>query len=222
MELNYDNFAKTFSNSRKNMKWEEIDYFLDNYIEKKDNIKILDIWCGNGRLLSHIKENEIYKNIDYTWVDLSDWLIREAQDLHPENKFYKVDMLNLSGIEEKFDYIFFIASFHHLNSTKDRKKVIKNTKKLLNDNWLIFITNWSLRSEINFQKYEKSIIDKSKNTYWSYDYNIKIWNFMRYYHCFSIEELEFLFINEGFELIENREFENKKNIISIIKNKSLL
>jgi len=222
MKLNYDNFAKTFSNSRKNMKWEEIDYFLDNYIEKKDNIKILDIWCGNGRLLSHIKGNEIYKSIDYTWVDLSDWLIREAQEIHPENNFYKVDMLNLSSIEEKFDYIFFIASFHHLNSTKDRKKVIKSIKKILKDDWIIFMTNCCLRSEINLIKYEKSIIDNSKNTYWSYDYHIKIWNFIRYYHCFSIEELEFLFINENFELIENREFENKKNIISIIKNKSLL
>jgi len=26
---NYDNFAQTFSASRKNMKWEEIDYFMD-------------------------------------------------------------------------------------------------------------------------------------------------------------------------------------------------
>jgi hypothetical protein len=29
--VDYNNFAKTFSSSRKNMKWEEIDYFLENY-----------------------------------------------------------------------------------------------------------------------------------------------------------------------------------------------
>jgi hypothetical protein len=28
MSVDYNNFAKTFSNSRKNMKWEEIDYFV--------------------------------------------------------------------------------------------------------------------------------------------------------------------------------------------------
>jgi hypothetical protein len=28
MSVDYNNFAKTFSKSRKNMKWEEIDYFL--------------------------------------------------------------------------------------------------------------------------------------------------------------------------------------------------
>jgi len=44
--MDYNNFAKTFSNSRKNMKWEEIDYFLEfinkNSLDKK-NISILDI-----------------------------------------------------------------------------------------------------------------------------------------------------------------------------------
>jgi hypothetical protein len=28
MSVNYNDFAKTFSNSRKNMKWEELEYFL--------------------------------------------------------------------------------------------------------------------------------------------------------------------------------------------------
>jgi hypothetical protein len=28
MSVDYNDFAKTFSNSRKKMKWEEIDYFL--------------------------------------------------------------------------------------------------------------------------------------------------------------------------------------------------
>jgi hypothetical protein len=29
MSVDYNNFATTFSQSRKNMKWEEIDYFID-------------------------------------------------------------------------------------------------------------------------------------------------------------------------------------------------
>jgi hypothetical protein len=28
LQVDYDNFAKTFSKSRENMKWEEIEYFL--------------------------------------------------------------------------------------------------------------------------------------------------------------------------------------------------
>ena len=36
--VNYDNFAKTFSDSRKNMKWEEIEYFLEKYDLADKNI----------------------------------------------------------------------------------------------------------------------------------------------------------------------------------------
>jgi len=42
-KVNYDNFAVTFSNSRNNMKWEEIEYFLEKYSNFIDGKKILDI-----------------------------------------------------------------------------------------------------------------------------------------------------------------------------------
>jgi len=40
-------------------------------------------------------------------------------------------MLDLYKIKEKFDFIFFIASFHHLKNIEERKKVIEYSKKLL-------------------------------------------------------------------------------------------
>ena len=43
---NYDNFSKTFSKSRKNMIWPEIEYFI-NFIksnfEDKNKLNIIDI-----------------------------------------------------------------------------------------------------------------------------------------------------------------------------------
>jgi hypothetical protein len=46
--VDYNNFAKTFSNSRKNMKWEEIDYFLSKIpnlisLGVKGSLKVLDV-----------------------------------------------------------------------------------------------------------------------------------------------------------------------------------
>jgi hypothetical protein len=41
-KVNYDNFAKIFSNSRKNMKWEEIEYFL-KFLKQKEKSSILDV-----------------------------------------------------------------------------------------------------------------------------------------------------------------------------------
>jgi hypothetical protein len=43
-------------------------------------------------------------------------------------------MLDLEKIKEKFKYIFFIASFHHLDKIEDREKVMKKAKDLLEEN----------------------------------------------------------------------------------------
>ena len=56
----YDDFSETFANSRKNMKWPEMEYFCD-FIKAIPNltnpdIKVLDVGCGNGRLLNYLKE----------------------------------------------------------------------------------------------------------------------------------------------------------------------
>jgi hypothetical protein len=45
MTVDYDKFAKTFSNSRKNMKWEEIDYFLDKFLKNNKDFSVLDVGC---------------------------------------------------------------------------------------------------------------------------------------------------------------------------------
>ena len=216
MSVDYNDFAKTFSNSRKNMKWEEIDYFL-SFLEWKER-KILDVWCWNGRFLAHLKENDI--NIsDYIWVDLSEWLLEEASISHPGSRFLHLNMLNLDNIKEQFSNIFFIASLHHLDNLEDRVEVLRKVYDLLEDWWIIFMTNWSLNSELNKEKYKKSIIPLSKNKFWSLDYSIKIWEYSRYYHCFDLKELEYLFTETWFEVIENREFENKRNFVSIIQKK---
>lgn len=214
--VNYDNFAKTFSTSRLNMKWEEIDYFFKNY--DLENKSVLDIGCGNGRLLQTIKEKAI-KISSYLWLDLSKWLLEEAKKLHPESDFLESNMLDLDKIlksdNSKFDIIFFIASFHHLQTFEERLLVLEKAKKLLNKDSKIFFTNWNL---IWQEKYKNSEITWTENNFWSIDFNIKIWEFDRFYHSFSIKELEKLFEKTWFKVIENRLFDWWKNIISIIKN----
>jgi hypothetical protein len=74
-------------------------------------------------------------------------------------------MLNLDEINYKFDYIFFIASFHHLSNLQDRINVLKKAYNLLNNHGKIFMTNWALNSELNKKKYLKSVIKDSKNKF---------------------------------------------------------
>lgn len=218
MNVDYNKFASTFSKSRKNMKWEELNYFIDNYL-KNSGFSLLDIWCGNGRLLSHLNQNLDDINFDYVWCDASSLMIEEAKNIHKNDNFYVLNMLNLEefNIWKKFDFIVFIASFHHLDSFEDRELVLDEAKKLLKKDWIIFMTNWSLDSDLNYEKYINSRIENSINEYGSSDYNIKIWEFDRYYHCFNLNELNTLFKKTWFDIIENRLFDNSRNIISVIK-----
>lgn len=214
-KVNYNLFAETFSASRSALKWEEIDYFINNYKSIFENKNILDVWCGSWRLL---KSLSVFDDIKYTWIDASSEMIKQAQKEFLNNDFFVLDMEKLDSIGDNFDVVFFIASFHHLDTLEKRESVLNKLKNILKPWSYIFMTNWALNSKLNKDKYFDSIIKDSKNDFESLDYNIKIWNFYRYYHCFSLNELEFLFKKTWYEIIENRLFDNQKNIISIIKN----
>jgi hypothetical protein len=79
------------------------------------------------------------------------------------------------------------------------------------------MTNWALNSELNKKRYSEAEIENSENKYWSVDFNIKLaWN-DRYYHCFSLKELEELSKEIWFNVIENRLFDNDRNFITILE-----
>jgi hypothetical protein len=67
-------------------------------------------------------------------------------------------MLDLDSLDKKYNVIFFIASYHHLNNLKDREEALKKAYDLLEDGGIIFMTNWSLNSELNKKRYTKAIV----------------------------------------------------------------
>ena len=233
---NYDNIAKKFAKSRKNMIWEEITYFIEKYFPLDfEKISVLDVWCWSGRLLEHLQENLKNKKIDYFWIDFSPEMISEARKSFPKFEFEVLDMENIQELDKKnFDFVFFIASFHHKKFLRERLKTMKNLENILKKGTIVFLTNWALDSDLNRKKYKNSEIIFTKNDFEnisdfeekqkekifkSKDFSIKFWDFYRYYHCFTLEELEFIFEESWFEIFENRLFDNKKNFISILRKK---
>lgn len=71
------------------------------------------------------------------------------------------------------------------------------------------MTNWNLMEEPLFAKYQKSYRGSG-------DFGIKIGAHERYYHGFTTTELDRLFQESGYGIIENRVFTGKKNIISLL------
>jgi trans-aconitate methyltransferase len=163
--VDYDKFAETFSNSRINMKWEEIDYFV-SFIKslKINNLdNVLDIWCWNWRLIKSLKDSFEINN--YVWVDLSENLLYEAKRNNPSFNFISWDMLEIDNLffdSKIFNFTFLIASFHHLEKFEERILFLEKLKNVILKNSFIFMTNWALNSSINKTKYEKSIIKWSE------------------------------------------------------------
>lgn len=203
--MSYDNFATTFSNSRKNLHWPELEYIITD-MKKQNSNSVLDIGCGNGRFLEEwIKIG--YQTDEYLWIDNSKWMIEEAKKLHPNNEFQVISMEDIHTLrEESFDAIVLLASFHHLERWEDRVQVLEKIRELMNLNSRIYMTNWNLRDQV---KYETSHT-------WNGDYDIKIGQFSRYYHGFTTQELDDLFKETGYQVIENRVFEGGRNILSIL------
>jgi 2-polyprenyl-3-methyl-5-hydroxy-6-metoxy-1,4-benzoquinol methylase len=53
--MNYDAFATTFSNSRKNHPWPELESIITD-MKQSGVVSILDVGCGNGRFLEEAEK----------------------------------------------------------------------------------------------------------------------------------------------------------------------
>jgi SAM-dependent methyltransferase len=133
----YNKIATQFSASRSYI-WPDLKPFLDDVPEKAN---VLDLGCGNGRLLLGLP-----KEIDYLGIDESESLLGKAKELHPSNNFLEGNITDESTWNNipKYDYIFCIAVIHHLPSHKEHLYLLKQIKKHLKPNGKVLITAWNL------------------------------------------------------------------------------
>ena len=201
---NYNQIAADFDMTRKKEIWPEM-VKLSKQI--KDGDSVLDLGCGNGRLLEALKD----KQITYLGIDNSEELIKLAKQNYPNNKFLVSDILNLKSVEEtknkKFDHIFCLATLQHLPSKELRIESLIEMKKLLSEEGLIVLSNWNMWP---IKKYRtmifKSLFDRllGKNKLEFGDVIFPWKNSKgeitseRYYHAFGKRELLSLCRKAGF------------------------
>ncbi|MFH1522808.1 MAG: class I SAM-dependent methyltransferase [Patescibacteria group bacterium] len=149
VKKNYDEVAEEFDKSRnRNLEplWSELIKICEN---AKDGHRILDVGCGNGRLLKAFKNKKIY----YLGVDNSEEIIKIAKAKYPKNKFVSGDISDLGQIPEiNFNYVFAVAVLHHIPGKKLRLKALKQLKNKINKNGKIIITAWNMWPHKRFRK----------------------------------------------------------------------
>ncbi len=133
----YNTIGDEFSASRAYI-WPDLKPFLQDV---PDNASVLDVGCGNGRLLLGLPQN-----IRYTGLDISSVLIQKAFENHPQAHFLETDITKEAAWKNlpRFDYVFCIAVIHHLPTRKDQLFVLKQIKKHLKPGGKCLITAWNL------------------------------------------------------------------------------
>ena len=221
MRVNYDDFAKTFATSRSQLKWPEISYILSQ-LSMQDTI--IDIACGSWRLIQAFQEHFQVDPHGYYWIDASEKLLQEARKSHPWFTFSCWNMEEWKSYEDIYSSfknikknIFCIAWFHHIMNIDDRISTMKHWYNFLNIWERVFMINWALESPKNINTYKNSMIASSENQFWSHDFSIKIWKYYRWYHSFTLSELEYLANQTKFTIVENWLFVGEKNYITILE-----
>lgn len=199
----YSLIADDFSRTR-SFVWEELKP-LAQYIIPGE--KILDLGCGNGRLL------QIFKgmNIEYFGVDNSEKLIEIAKEKYPENKFQVADALNLPFPENFFDKIYSIAVLHHIPSEEFKLQFLKEAKRVLKPGGFLILTVWNLwQRKTAWKLLIKATILKLlgrskldlKDIFYPWKNSNKKIISQRYFHLFTKRELKKIFKEIGFKIKE--------------------
>jgi len=192
----YNLIAEQFSSTRYSI-WPEFNLFKQ-YVENGE--RILDLGCGNGRLVELFKD----KQVEYVGVDGSEKLIEIAKKKYPGRNFQVADALNLPFPNNYFDKIFCIAVLPHIPSQRFRLQVAKEARRVLKPGGIFIVSVWdlwrrprTLKLIFNFAVLKmlgRSELD-FRDVFIPWEKRVD-----RYVHGFTKRELKDLFERAGFRI----------------------
>jgi tRNA (uracil-5-)-methyltransferase TRM9 len=188
---NYEDEARTFDETREKPIWPPL---LGMLKQVEPGARVLDVGCGNGRLLKILAE----QNVKYIGVDQSESLINICQEKYPEYKFAVEDILNLGELSEyDFDYVFCIAVLHHLPGKDLRLQALRQLKNKIKSGGKIVLTVWNMWPQEKYRRmiYKFALLKLAGKN--KMDWNDVLFDWRapggmmskRYYHVFYQREL---------------------------------
>lgn len=101
---------------------------------KGQHLKVLDLGCGPGQLIEELYNKN--KDLSLVGIDFSEEMLKISKVKNPEAIHIKMDVEDLSKIDEKFNII---ICTHSLPYYKNPKKVIENLDSILLDDGTIYM-----------------------------------------------------------------------------------
>ena len=98
-----------------------------------DNSTVVDVACGNGRLLNMLAEKSTFYGHG---VDISDKMIEQAKKINPNMDFYVAGCENLPFENGKIDIITVCAAFHHFPNIQ---KFAEEAERVMKKGGILYI-----------------------------------------------------------------------------------
>jgi len=140
VQQSYNQISAEFSD-RRNYSWPDFNFFKPYLFE---NAEIVDLGCGNGRLIQFLDQYFLGNRYRYLGIDNSDKLLQHAHRLYSKNVFLPGDQLNIPLENHQADLLFNIAAFHHIPSRKLRLEALREIRRVLKTDGLLILTVWNL------------------------------------------------------------------------------
>lgn len=223
----YKTTAEDFDSSRQYFwqGWGKLLPHLDNF----NQLKLLDLGCGNARFHKFITKNLPDIELEYLGIDNNKKLLEfgnkelnnSAQNFNLQSADTISLVLNEQDIvyESNFDVIVSFGFFHHIPSFKLRVKFLKYLASKLKEDGLLIISLWQF---MNHKRFRSKVLEQESTEKMGFtdleenDY-IMDWkrgqSALRYCHHFNKEEQEKLVSLSGLKLVESFESDAKeKNV----------
>ncbi|KKT75830.1 MAG: Glycosyl transferase, WecB/TagA/CpsF family [Candidatus Peregrinibacteria bacterium GW2011_GWA2_44_7] len=137
----YDSIAEGFHQSR-SRGWADFEFF-DDYYRGKDEV-VLDVGCGNGRLLRYLEQKK-FKS--YLGIDNCDPLLRHAKKefaAHEAVGFKKGNILEIPVEPHHYSAVFTIAVLHHIPSRALQLQALKELGRVMTPEGKLYLSVWNL------------------------------------------------------------------------------
>jgi len=167
IQKTYDEIGVNFSRTRqktygngKSTNWPVTDKYL---AKLKTGETVLDIGCGNGKLVSGLPSG-----VKYVGTDFSQTLLGEARKLYPHYDFRYGDVVDPSHWDKlgQYEAIFCVAVLHHIPEKEQQLYVLEEAKKHLKKGGFLYLTVWNLWQEKYLQYHVDDHFEVPYNKQW--------------------------------------------------------
>lgn len=129
--MSYNKKARDYDNTFDGKFTMKFNAMLLETVKIQSDNTVLDVACGNGRLLNMFEDKYTFNGYG---TDISDKMIEQAKTLNPSMKFSIASCEKLPFADNTFDLITVCAAYHHfanvINFAKEAHRLLKSNGQI--------------------------------------------------------------------------------------------